>query len=65
MERLPKGKNVAKTTETGKTGKRPGENGFKYRPQFGLVIACKDEPEQQRIYARLTKQGLKLKVVCV
>ncbi|WEE79563.1 hypothetical protein LZ683_09485 [Comamonas testosteroni] len=56
---------MAKTTETGKAGQRPGENGFKYRPQFGLVINCKDESEQQKIYARLMKQGLKLKVVCV
>lgn len=56
---------MAKTTEAGKAGQRPGENGFKYRPQFGLVIACKDESEQQKIYVRLTKQGLKLKVVCV
>lgn len=65
MERPPKGKNVAKTTDTSKAGQRPGENGFKYRPKFGLVINCKDESEQQKIYARLTKQGLKLKVVCV
>lgn len=56
---------MAKTTETGKTGQRPGENGFKYRPKFGLVIACKDELEQQRTYARLAKLGFKLKVVCV
>ena len=56
---------MAKTTDTSKPNLRPGENGFKYRPKFGLVVACKDEPEQQKIYARLAKQGLKLKVVCV
>lgn len=48
-----------------KAGLRPGENGFKYRPQYGLVVVCKDEAHQQRLYARLTKQGLAPKVVCV
>ena len=28
--------------------RRQGENGFKYKPQFGLVVPCKDEAEQQR-----------------
>lgn len=45
--------------------RRPGENGFKYRQQFGLVIVCKSEAEQQRLYGRLLRQGHKPKVVCV
>ncbi len=45
--------------------KTPGKNGFKYKPQFGLVIQCKDEAQQQRLYASLLGQGLKAKVVCV
>jgi hypothetical protein len=45
--------------------RRPGENGFKYRQQYGLVIVCKDEPTQQRLFARLVKAGHKPKVVCV
>lgn len=44
---------------------RPGENGFKYKPQYGLVIKAKDEAEQQRLFQRLIKQGLRPKVVCV
>lgn len=45
--------------------RRQGENGFKYKPQFGLVVPCKDEAEQQRRYARLVKLGMAPKVVCV
>ncbi len=45
--------------------RRPGENGFKYRQQFGLVIVCKTEADQQRLYGRLLKQGYVPKVVCV
>lgn len=45
--------------------KHPGRNGFKYRPQFGLIIQCSDEADQQQTYARLRRQGFKLKVVCV
>lgn len=44
---------------------RAGENGFKYRSKYALVVPCKDEPDQQRLYAKLVKQGLKVKVVCV
>lgn len=44
---------------------RPGENGFRYRQQFGLVVVCTDEAHQQRLYARLVKMGLAPKVVCV
>lgn len=45
--------------------KRPGQNGFKYRPKFGLVVVCKDEAHQQVLFKRLTKLALKVKVVCV
>lgn len=54
---------MAKTVS--KPALRPGQNGFKYQPQFGLVVVCKTETQQQQLYARLQKQGLKLKVVCV
>ncbi|MDA8459300.1 hypothetical protein M4R23_09175 [Acidovorax sp. GBBC 3332] len=47
------------------TQRRQGENGFKYKPQFGLVVPCKDEAEQQRRYVRLVKLGMAPKVVCV
>lgn len=47
------------------TTPRPGENGFKYRQQFGLVLTCSDEAHQHRLYARLVKMGFAPKVVCV
>ena len=56
---------MAKTTQSAKLALRPGENGFKYQPKFGLVVPCANEAEQQRLYAKLTKQGLAPKVVCV
>ena len=52
------------TKETSAT-RRQGENGFRYKPKFGLVVQCKDEAEQQRRYARLAKLGMAPKVVCV
>lgn len=38
---------------------------FTYREQYGVIVICKDEREQKRIYDSLIKQGLKLKVVTV
>ena len=51
--------------ETQKPPKMLGANGFKYRQQFGLVVVCKDEADQQRHYAALLKLGYRPKVVCV
>ncbi|ABO60649.1 hypothetical protein NX868_19425 [Burkholderia thailandensis] len=45
--------------------KQPGRNGYKYKPQFGIVVICRNETDQQAIYHVLRKQGYKLKVVCV
>ena len=47
------------------TPRPPGRNGFSYRPQYGLIVPCKDEAEQRRLYALLLKMGLAPKVVCV
>lgn len=38
---------------------------YTYRPQFGIVVICQNEVEQAEIYEKLSKLGLKLKVVCV
>lgn len=48
-----------------KTQKHYGQNGFKYKPQYGVVVICDDENHQQHIYETLKNQGLKLKVVTV
>lgn len=45
--------------------KVPGRNGFQYRPQYGLIIQCRDEADQSRTYGRLHRLGYKPKVVCV
>ena len=42
-----------------------GKNGYKYRPQYGVIVHCKDEAHQQALYKQLTALGLKVKVVCV
>ena len=52
-------------TRPAQTARRQGENGFKYKPQFGLVVPCKDEAQQRQRYARLAKLGMTPKVVCV
>lgn len=38
---------------------------FKYKEQFGVIVICADEKEQESIYEQLRRMGLKLKVVCV
>ena len=51
--------------QTEKAPKMLGVNGFKYRQQFGLVLVCQDETEQQQRYAALLELGYRPKVVCV
>lgn len=43
----------------------PGKNGFKYREQYGVIVLCKSEREQQAIFNKLKQQGFKLRVVTV
>jgi len=38
---------------------------FKYQEQYGVIVMCKDENEQESIYNRLTGEGLTCKVVAV
>ncbi|WP_017258389.1 hypothetical protein [Pedobacter arcticus] len=38
---------------------------YTYKEQYGVVVICKNEKEQKRIYATLKKLGLTLKVVVV
>lgn len=45
--------------------KIPGRNGFKYKPQFGVIIVCPTEQEQQTAFLRLKALGYKVRVVCV
>jgi hypothetical protein len=42
-----------------------GRNGFKYHQQFGVIVICKNERDQARVYGVLTRRGLRCKVVTV
>jgi len=42
-----------------------GANGFKYRQQYGVIVICKSERDQARMYNVLTRRGLKCRVVTV
>lgn len=48
-----------------KAQKHYGKNGFKYKPQHGIVVICDNESQQRQLYEMLKQQGLKLKVVTV
>jgi hypothetical protein len=51
------------TEQTKPSSKAPAKNGYKYKPQWGVLIHCKDEKHQQSIYDLNKSQGLKCKVV--
>lgn len=36
---------------------------FNYKPQFGVIVLCKDERHQERIFNKLKKDGYNLKVI--
>lgn len=48
-----------------KERKAPGRNGYQYRQQYGVIVICKNEREQARIYNVLRRRGLECKVVTV
>jgi predicted 3-demethylubiquinone-9 3-methyltransferase (glyoxalase superfamily) len=41
------------------------EKKFNYQQQYGVIVMCKNEAEQVRIYEELKRKGLTLKVVTV
>lgn len=43
----------------------PGQNGYKYKEQFGVVVICRDEAEHKQIFERLAAQGYRVKAVRV
>jgi hypothetical protein len=51
--------------QTKKSSKTPGQNGFRYREQYGLIVRCKDEAHQRQLFHKLKAQGLRCKVVAV
>ena len=41
------------------------ESDFNYESQYGVIVMCKDEAEQEQIYNRLVEEGYECKVVAV
>jgi len=50
-----------KETGPGGTGTDPG--GGRYKTQFGVIVMCSDEKEQEAVYERLKGEGLECRVV--
>lgn len=46
-------------------GPLPKPDDFDYKQQFGVIVTCKDELEQQAVYERLTGEGFECRVVSV
>ena len=46
-------------------GEINAETGFRYKEQYGVIVMCKDEAEQQKTYERLVGEGFSCKVVAV
>lgn len=38
---------------------------FQYKEQYGVIVICADEQQQQEVYERLLVEGLTLKIVTV
>lgn len=36
---------------------------FNYKQQYGVIVICKDEEDQKKVFEELQKKGHKLKVV--
>jgi ParB-like chromosome segregation protein Spo0J len=43
------------------TGEDPGKDG--YKEQYGVIVVCHDEKEQERVYEELTERGYECRVV--
>ena len=42
-----------------------GETNFNYQSQYGVIVTCASEQEQEEVYNRLSSEGYACKVVCV
>lgn len=45
--------------------KAPAANGFKYKPQWAIVLHCTDEQHQKQTFEQMQAQGFKVKVLTV
>lgn len=53
----------------GRANREPGssqqDSTFQHQDQFGVIVICRDEAEQQAVFERLRDEGLTVKVVVV
>lgn len=42
-----------------------GQPSFNYKEQYGVIVMCESEADQERIYNKLTEEGYNCKVVAV
>jgi len=38
---------------------------YQYKPQWGVIVICESEEQQKKVFEKLKKEGLKLKIVNV
>ena len=50
---------------SGEPAEPKAETSFNYTEQYGVIVMCSDEAEQEQIYNRLTDEGYTCKVVAV
>lgn len=44
-------------------GGAPAESSSNYKEQYGVIVICENEAEQQKVYGRLLAEGLNVRVV--
>lgn len=63
---LPGGTEQAKNSGNEDDDETPNNNSeFKYESQYGVIVMCSSEEEQEQVYNRLTGEGFSCKVVSV
>ena len=48
-----------------KTNNIMAKKNYTYKPQWGVIVICDTEKQQKKVFEKLKKEGLKLKIVNV
>lgn len=54
-----------KEGEEQESGAVSADTSYNYKEQYGVIVLCKDEQEQEAVYNRLAEEGYECKVVAV
>lgn len=54
-----------KEGEGQESGAVSADTSYNYKEQYGVIVLCKDEQEQEAVYNRLAEEGYECKVVAV